>query len=74
MEHGLSCPWDLPGPGIGPMSFALSDRFLTTAPSREVSSAFFLVWVPFAFYLPDLGSFTDPHSCITQNLAGLIPS
>ena len=34
--HELSCPlvrmWDLPGPGIKPMSPALAGRFLTTGP------------------------------------------
>ena len=33
--HGLSCSngmWDLPGPGIEPVSPALAGGFLTTAP------------------------------------------
>ena len=35
VAHGLSCPaamWDLPGPGIEPVSPALAGRFLTTGP------------------------------------------
>ena len=35
MARGLSCSvgmWDLPGPGLEPMSPALAGRFLTTAP------------------------------------------
>ena len=30
--HGLSAMWDLPGPGIEPMSTALAGGFLTTRP------------------------------------------
>ena len=35
--HGLSCPmWNLPGPGIEPVSAALAGRFLTTGPPEKV--------------------------------------
>ena len=30
--HGLSCMWNLPGPGIRPISPALVGGFLTTGP------------------------------------------
>ena len=33
--HGM---WDLPGPGLEPMSFALAGRFLTTVPTGKPSS------------------------------------
>ena len=32
--------WDLPGPGIEPMSPAFAGRFLTTEPPREVLDVF----------------------------------
>ena len=32
MVHGLSAMWDLPGPGIEPVSTALAGGFLTTRP------------------------------------------
>ena len=44
--------WDLPRPGVEPVSPALAGGFLTTAPSGE-SLLFFL----FSFLLPSLPSF-----------------
>ena len=38
VAHGLSCSsgmWDLPGPGLEPVSPALAGGFLTTAPSGK---------------------------------------
>ena len=36
MGHGLSCSmWDLPGPGIEPVSSALASGFLTTGPPEK---------------------------------------
>ena len=38
VAHGLSCSggmWDLPRPGLEPVSSALAGRFLTTAPPGE---------------------------------------
>ena len=34
--HGLSCLWDLPGPGMEPVSLALQARFITHWTAREV--------------------------------------
>ena len=39
--HGL---WDLPGPGIEPVSPALQDRFLTTEPPGKPHFELFLVF------------------------------
>ena len=33
--YGLSCMWDLPGPGMEPVSLALVGRFFTTEPLRK---------------------------------------
>ena len=41
MVHGLSCSvamWDLPGPGLEPMSPELAHGFLTTAPPGKPGS------------------------------------
>ena len=38
VAHGLNCStamWNLPGPGIKPMSPALAGRFLSTVPLRK---------------------------------------
>ena len=34
--------WDLPGPGLEPMSPALTGRFLTTVPPGKPGSCFFI--------------------------------
>ena len=45
MTHRLSCSaagmWDLPGPGLEPVSPALAGGFLTTAPPGKPSLAAF---------------------------------
>ena len=44
MEHGLSCSagmWDLPRPGLEPMSRALAGGVLTTAPPGKSNFYFF---------------------------------
>ena len=49
MEHGLSCSaamWDLPRPGLEPMSPTLAGRFLTTAPPGKPLHGAFLTWPP----------------------------
>ena len=33
--HRFSCKWDLPGPGIEPVSPALAGRLFTTEPPRK---------------------------------------
>ena len=43
----LRSMWDLPGPGIEPMSPALAGGFLTTAPPRESLSSAFLFLITF---------------------------
>ena len=45
--------WDLPGPGLKPMSPALAGRFLTTAPSGKPSHSDF----------DASGCFTQSHQC-----------
>ena len=40
MLHGM---WDLPGPGIEPVSPALAGRFLTTVPPEEYQLYTFLL-------------------------------
>ena len=43
--------WDLPGPGLEPMSPALAGGFLTTAPPGKPQTSFF--FIPLAlFYFP----------------------
>ena len=45
--HELSCPvpgmWDLPGPGIEPVSPALASRSLTTGPPEKKVPRWFLI-------------------------------
>ena len=42
VEHGLSCGmWDLPGPGLKPVSPALASGFLTTVPPGKPFIIFF---------------------------------
>ena len=42
---GLSCGmWDLPRPGLEPVSPALAGGFLTTVPPRKPATADFDVW------------------------------
>ena len=38
VARGLSCMWDLPGPGIKPMPPALAGRFLPTEPPGKPSA------------------------------------
>ena len=48
VTHGVSDSagmWDLPGPGIEPMSPALADRFLTTGPLGKSFLIIFLMSV-----------------------------
>ena len=41
---GLSCMWNLPGPGIKPMSPALAAGFLTTGPpGKSILSSIFVL-------------------------------
>ena len=40
--HGLSCSWDLPGPGFEPVSPALAGGFLTTAPPGKPLKEIFI--------------------------------
>ena len=42
--HGLSCMWDLPRPGIEPVSPALEGRFLTTGPPGKSLENIFNVY------------------------------
>ena len=45
MAHGLSCStamWDLPGPGLEPVSPALAGGFPTTAPPGKSLEGYFL--------------------------------
>ena len=44
--HGLSCSaWDLPGPGLEPVSPALAGGFLTTAPPGKPRTMFLkMLW------------------------------
>ena len=51
--HGM---WDLPGPGIEPVSPALAGRFLTTAPPGK-SPNFFINWLFSTLSLFSLSSF-----------------
>ena len=46
--HGLSCLWDLPRPGIEPVSPALAGGFLTTGPPGKSTLVTFdvLFWRP----------------------------
>ena len=39
--HGM---WDLPGPGVEPVSPALAGRFSTTAPAGKPKFFFFFFW------------------------------
>ena len=42
--------WDLPGPGLEPVSPALAGRFSTTAPPGKPSLFIFNVWSLFALW------------------------
>ena len=42
LSHSM---WDLPRPGMQPVSSALQDRFLTTEPSGKPSLFFFLIFI-----------------------------
>ena len=51
--QGLSCSaemWDLPGPGIEPVSPALAGGFLTTAPPGKPLHYYFLTALPLFLY------------------------
>ena len=37
--------WDLPGPGMGPVSLALASRFSTTGPPGKPSREVFIMWM-----------------------------
>ena len=37
--------WDLPGPGLEPVSSALAGRFLTAAPPEKSQNLFFLIYL-----------------------------
>ena len=41
----LHSMWDLPGPGLEPMSPALADGFVTTAPPGKLLMEFLKLWV-----------------------------
>ena len=41
--YGLSCMWDLPGPGMEPVSSAPAGGFFTTEPTREAQLALFII-------------------------------
>ena len=43
--------WDLPGPGLEPMSPALAGGFLTSAPPGKPSFVFFLITLFIYFWL-----------------------
>ena len=41
LDQLLCCMWDLPGPGLEPVSSALSGRFLTTRPPEKHLNGFY---------------------------------
>ena len=45
--HGLSCLWDLPRPGIEPVSPALAGGFLSTVPPGKSNDCFIrrVIWL-----------------------------
>ena len=57
VAHGLSCPggmWDLPGPGIEPVSPVLADRVLTTAlPGKSCWHVSFIFLPPDGVQTPE---------------------
>ena len=56
--------WDLPGPGIEPMSRALAGRFLTTAPPGKSPGPAFLNKIP--------GDHSDVSSTVRKTLGSEI--
>ena len=57
VTHGLSCStatnmWDLPRPGLEPVSPALAGGVLTTAPTGKSHSLFLLLFLPSLFHSP----------------------
>ena len=56
MVHGLSCSgmWDLPGPGLEPVSPALAGGFLTTAPPGNSMAFIFKLHALFQSLYKDL--------------------
>ena len=48
--------WDLPGPGLKPMSPALAGRFLTTAPPGKPPNRVFLICFVLGFFSQNMES------------------
>ena len=71
MVHGLSCMWDLPRPGLEPVSPALAGGFLTTAPPGKSYQGFLFVDVRITHF-PTLKSGHLPLSHAIRRLSPLV--
>ena len=59
--------WDLPGPGLKPVSPALAGGFLTTAPPGKPHTHFFYLLSEAAFMLPQQsGRVVTEIACFTK--------
>ena len=56
-----TCMWDLPGPGVKPVSLALQSGFLTTGPSKKPHKSFY--YIPPILTLLEFLSWMDVEFC-----------
>ena len=70
--HELSCPargmWDLPGPGIEPVSPALASRSLTTGPPEKKVARWFLIHEVHSFISLSIHAVLQDRCCTHTNV------